>query len=175
VAALSAAMEVEEEEALVAPPVDDSPSAAFSACPECGTTKITVPNLQLRFSTCCGRCMSDRSRQQTAGDAVGCSDSACSPRPSACCWRTLQVCAVHRSAFQECESVALFAVRRVAEADLLGCAPARGTTIQDGSATSTRRKQKSHVRQQGAGSGMDGGALESALLLTLSCLPCVCL
>ena len=37
--------------------VDESPSAAFLACPECHTSKLMVPNLQLKFSTCCGRCM----------------------------------------------------------------------------------------------------------------------
>lgn len=37
--------------------VEESPSAGFLGCPECNTTKLMMPNLQLRFSTCCGRCM----------------------------------------------------------------------------------------------------------------------
>jgi hypothetical protein len=48
------AMEVDDPPAVV---VDESPSAGFLACPECNTTKLMMPNLQLRFSTCCGRCM----------------------------------------------------------------------------------------------------------------------
>jgi hypothetical protein len=46
-----------EDEPLFVPPVDDSPSAGYSSCPECHTTKQMDPRLQLLFSTCCGRCM----------------------------------------------------------------------------------------------------------------------
>jgi len=37
--------------------MEDVPSSMISSCPECGTTKLMVPNLQIKFANCCGRAM----------------------------------------------------------------------------------------------------------------------
>jgi len=47
----------EDEDLLPLPPSVDTPSASYNSCPECGTTRLMDPNLRLRFSSCCGRCM----------------------------------------------------------------------------------------------------------------------
>jgi ribosomal protein S27AE len=66
-------MDIDEagDDELIYHVVDDSPSAEFNSCPECGTTKIMIPNLQLRFSTCCGRCMSVERRESWRTDTSG--------------------------------------------------------------------------------------------------------